>query len=229
MITNYYFLTIGEAWLAFANFVASLVSAGNTPSAGFGISVVAGSPSANGYIVVYWGATTAYNYYYFREGRYAPNIPFRQVLTQPEFGVPIQMSDTGNPSGTLTFTSVIGSMTFAKGQIIATQCGQTYRVGGVSDYGFPSAPLVMVATVSAYVTDGIDLIVTSDAYINTAAALDAAGVWLPNSPVLPTLQVVSSGGGGVVVNAAPPMDLDVSVNQGQAILSVYSRTTTMIP
>ncbi len=43
------------------------------------------------------------------------------------------------------------------------------------------------------------------------------------------VQVITGGGGTVIVNQPPPLDLDVSVNQGQAILSVLSKTTTMLP
>jgi hypothetical protein len=65
--------------------------------------------------------------------------------------------------------------------------------------------------------------------VNKRYAVGPFPISLPYQQVYGGVQVVQSSTAPITINNAPPLDVDVAINSGQAIYSVNSKTTTMLP
>jgi len=229
MPIEFFFRTPGEAFTAMVQWVKdNCLSTGATITSisGFYNQVAAGTPA---YFVLTTATPTDTVRFYTLEPSYGSVLPLQYAVRQTGMSMSLVCTYLDPGGGVVTLHDCFVALFVSKvvGIAYSTGCGNnTY---GIWDLTIPgkAAPCATLGT-QGYWNDS-DIVIDNDVVINNAYGTSPYEITLPANKVFPVGQYLIPGGGSTIINTSPPMDLDVSINQGQAILSVLSRTTTMLP
>jgi hypothetical protein len=228
-MADFYFNTVGEAWIAAASYVGANCIDGSTPVAGWNFGYFLASGTTPAKLQLFSSLDWQNNTWWFKDGFSYPNIPARYILFQPQLNEPIMCTGSGTDDTFVTFDHAASTLNVSFVSAIRDLTGYSLDGLAFNTRIFPGKSADALNFQSYRFFNDTDQIYIAFIWINQTMLPDNYGIQLPivqsfgNQPIINVSQVVS------IPPATPPLDLDVSVNQGQAILSVVSRTTTMIP
>ncbi len=228
-MADHYYNTIGEAWLGMMEFSITHFLGGTTLQAGWVITWSAASVGVPATFIAISATPASFNRYIIKESLTSPGIPIRSILMEPGFNtILVCASDVTDPTY-VNFEHLLTYAMDAMRQLVASMTGYTATWEGSHDKIWPGMGGAGYLMYTYRYESDTDICRQMISCFNNAWKPDAFDFQQPFAP---------SYGPQVVVNnsvtlssgpAAPPMDLDISINQGQAILSVLSKTTTMLP
>jgi hypothetical protein len=228
-MANFYFQTHGEAYAAATEFIAGLLNAGGQTQAGVGWGYTAAILPTLGYFALRYNAGANLDLYFVQDSTSDPNVPMRYLVMQPGFQQTLTVAMATQAYPLLSAYVATAFWRQMKDQCFQLAAGATISAVNGCNWQFSGQSDSALWNQFRLISTPVDVVFMCDTMHNTMFEASPAGTPIPMGPTLIAPPSVVSGGGGTVVNVAQPLDLDVAINQGQAILSVLSRTTTMIP
>lgn len=229
MLIEFHLRTPGDAFTAMVQWVKDnclVVGSTITSISGFYNQVASGTPA---YFVLTTATPDNSVRFYTIEPTYNNLLPMQYAVRQPGMSMDLVCNYVDPGGGVVKLHDCFIALFVAKVVGIAYSTGVGNNTYGIWDLTIPgkASPCATLAT-QGYWTDN-DMVVDTDVAINNAYGTSPYSITLPANKVFAVGQYLVPGSVGATINTPPPMDVDVSINQGQAILSVLSRTTTMIP
>lgn len=228
-MADFFLNTLGEAFDAVVKYVASTCVDGTTPTSGWAVSYNPAVDALAPCFRLLSSVDAQNNRWYINEGLSAPYLPVRYLATQQGTNRDLVISATGTDEDFVTFNNAASQLAFAIYYVIGQLSGYTIAEIASSGQTFDGRAAVGYLRFGWLLYQGEDQVFVTTSCYNPAMGPIPYGFRFGNSQLFvpgPVSNVTQ------VVNIPPqplPQDLDVSVNQGQAILSINSRTTTILP
>jgi hypothetical protein len=228
-MVDIYKATFGQAYMAAIQEIVQNLLNGSTPSAGWYLGYNdPGLPSYPG-ITINFADSSLDRTYWFADCQGRPGIPVRYLLRQPELSFQITTSDAGFDTSFLTLKAAMDEAFPEVAYIIGLLSGYSEDMVLFDSYTFAGKPQPAALRYEARLHTSTDIVWCGGMFVNEAFVpgpfpieQPSAGTWWQ--------QATGSALQNITIPAgAPPWDADVAINQGQAIFSVISRTTTMLP
>lgn len=228
-MADFYYSTLGAAWLAVTSYLGERITTLGDSFPTISFTWTASSGAVAGFWTLSGGSGAVDGNFYAGETVGAVAIPIGYVLRQPGFGVPV-VFNAQNPGGIgFGITNVAFAVAFARYYCFTQVCGVTSLSYGTHTGTLPGMSGEVICSWDEMWGTATEVCVDIWTIVNEYYNAAPWGISKPYAPSYGSVIVSTQTNPAVVINESPPVDLDVSVNQGQAILSVLSRTTTMLP
>lgn len=221
--------TVGEAYSAMISYIVT-----NALTAGDVLTYIAGgyttfSGSTPGYFLLQISPPSTDVRFYIRESLLGVPLPLQYVVRQPGMGAGLVCNFPDPGGGVIGLTECFDAAFSNKLGAIANICSISGVPLGGGNFTFAGQPKPCTRASGFILYSADDVAVINDVGINQAFVPTGFEITTPAQMIFPVGQYLIPGSAGVTINNPPPLDVDVAINQGQAIFSVLSRTTTMIP
>ncbi len=222
---DYYYKTVGEAWAAIAN---QFTAFGDLTYISLGFSVAwhsAGAPDGGYFTVdgtVYAGDAYANGNYHAQEAKTGAGLPFAKLLREP--GMDVQPVVTSDPT--------VGRLTAAtlRSQLYLARIAMAADVSDASSSSPVNQDVTLTGAGGVFITrEWIQFVSAYDQTMDMVSVVDMrfAPSGAPvTQPVDPKYMVDNAPIVNNIIQTAPSLGVDATVNPGGGIYSITSRQLT---
>jgi hypothetical protein len=226
---SYNYLDVGQAFVAAQQWAALNVCTGHSTGTGISVNWTPASGSTPGYFTVATGGGSFGDATFTAQNSILhPNVSLQQLVRNWGFNCTVQYNDPTDGTGPNGWSTAMQAF-WDNGEACIQDMTGAARVNVYQ--GYMSAG-TGGANNRYYIMSTEATVNEMDIFLMIGHNLNQDSLTYPQqSPVAP---VYWPGGGGqgnavVQVNTSAPLDMDLALNQGQAIFSMVSRQTTMLP
>jgi len=228
-MADYFYRTTAEAFVALKQFLQANLMDGTVASGTVDCTVSYGGFGTPLYYNLTSPLPSSPDRFYFAEVTVGRPIPVSLLSREQGLNSAIVVSFADPGPGYYTFRDWA---IFLRSILVSTYynaCGASPIFLGEYDANIGGGGIAAIWLGDLYLTEN-DINQSIALSVNTHYLVGNFPLTSPVNLVYPTTSNVAlPGAPQVVINQAPPLDTDVSINNGQAILSVISRTITMLP
>lgn len=224
------YLTLGQAFASLASYIYNTAWQAPTNLTGLSITWTAAVGATPGFFTFTSTTPAITNTFSASESTGAPTLRLASLVREAEFQLEARVSatETAAPHATMSdFNSALTTaLVAALKQCVNGTNTATSQVTIALTGNNTTTQRTLICGVGI-LSSNFDVAVVLVPVTNDKFATLAQACTFPNAPVSYTNVLAPVPAQAVTVSVGPPLDMDVAINQGQAILSVLSKTTTM--
>jgi len=230
VVANYYYRSISDAFRGMVDWVGGTLLPAVVVNSGINMGFEQfGPPGSQMGFWVISPLPSSPDIFFAAEALYTRSMEMAWIARQPGLTLGLSGTFEDPPDGYYGFTQAVVKIHEAFYLCMVATTGATHVTVGGTYVDFDGVHNCGAVWLDLYKTAN-DLIVMPMYMLNNKYGPSPLEISQPFACVYPSEgNIQSLSAGKVTINQAPPLDTDVSINNGQAILSVISRTITMLP
>jgi hypothetical protein len=224
--------TVGQAFASLVSYCYNTAWQAPTNLTGLSMTWTAAVGATPGYFTLTSTTPVVSNTFSAAESTGAPTLRLASLVREVEFQLEgrVNAADTSSPRATLSdFNSQLTTVLVAALKQCVNGSNTAVSQSTIALTGNSATTQRTLICGVGILSSNFDVAVVLNPVTNDHFATLAQACTFPNCPVQYVNQMAPTPVAPTTVTVGSPLDMDVAINSGQAIFSIISKTTTILP